>query len=170
MPSPDLPIIQAVQKCAGNLNKHFIGGKFVSGVGRDNIVSVNPSNGAPFAEIQAGSFKDINTAVQNAHECFENVWSKITPHEREKTIRKISAILEEKMDFISALDALDAGLVYSTLRTMGKAMLIEAVENDHVTIDPMVPFGGVKDSGIGREFGEAGYKSFLEMKTLSVCY
>ena len=128
MPSPDLPIIQAVQKYAGNLNKHFIGGKFVSGVGRDNIVSVNPSNGAPFAEIQAGSFKDIDTAVQNAHECFENVWSKITPHEREKTIRKISAILEEKMDFISALDALDAGLVYSTLRTMGKAMLIEAVD------------------------------------------
>ena len=68
MPSPDLPIIQAVQKYAGNLNKHFIGGKFVSGVGRDNIVSVNPSNGAPFAEIQAGSFKDIDTAVQNAHE------------------------------------------------------------------------------------------------------
>ena len=42
--------------------------------------------------------------------------------------------------------------------------------NDHATIDPMVPFGGVKDSGIGREFGKSGYESFLEMKTLSVCY
>ena len=37
MPSPDLPIIQAVQKYAGNLNKHFIGGKFVSGVSRDTV-------------------------------------------------------------------------------------------------------------------------------------
>ena len=52
MPSPDLPIIQAVQKYAGNLNKHFIGGKFVSGVGRDNIVSVNPSNGAPLPKFR----------------------------------------------------------------------------------------------------------------------
>jgi len=65
MSSPDF---KAVEKYAGKMNKHFIGGKFVGGDGRDNIVTVNPSNGVAFAEIQAGTVKDIDMAVQNAHE------------------------------------------------------------------------------------------------------
>jgi aldehyde dehydrogenase (NAD+) len=32
--------------------------------------------------------------------------------------------------------------------------------------EPMAPFGGFKQSGIGREFGEFGLEAFLEPKTL----
>ena len=42
--------------------------------------------------------------------------------------------------------------------------------NSHAVIDAMAPFGGVKDSGLGREFGQEGYESFLETKTASVFY
>lgn len=34
--------------------------------------------------------------------------------------------------------------------------------------DPMAPFGGYKQSGIGREYGEAGLESFLEIKAVTV--
>lgn len=34
--------------------------------------------------------------------------------------------------------------------------------------DPAVPFGGVKQSGIGRELGEAGLASYLEIKSVHV--
>jgi aldehyde dehydrogenase (NAD+) len=32
--------------------------------------------------------------------------------------------------------------------------------------DPLAPFGGYKQSGIGREFGVLGLESFLEAKTI----
>lgn len=41
--------------------------------------------------------------------------------------------------------------------------------NDHAPNDPMIPFGGVKASGVGREFGKDGFESFYELKTISMC-
>lgn len=37
-----------------------------------------------------------------------------------------------------------------------------------MSLDPAVPFGGVKDSGIGREMGPEGLAAYLEPKTITV--
>jgi phenylacetaldehyde dehydrogenase len=39
--------------------------------------------------------------------------------------------------------------------------------NSHVPLDPNMPFGGYKQSGIGRDFGVGSLDAYLETK--SVC-
>lgn len=40
--------------------------------------------------------------------------------------------------------------------------------NSSQDCDPRVPFGGVKQSGIGRELGEAGLEGYCQIKAVHV--
>jgi aldehyde dehydrogenase (NAD+) len=40
--------------------------------------------------------------------------------------------------------------------------------NCYDIFDANTPFGGFKDSGVGRELGEAGLKNYLESKTVII--
>ncbi|MFI8979323.1 aldehyde dehydrogenase family protein [Ectopseudomonas khazarica] len=42
--------------------------------------------------------------------------------------------------------------------------------NNHVPVDPNMPFGGYKQSGIGREFGKAAIEGFTESKSVCITY
>ena len=42
--------------------------------------------------------------------------------------------------------------------------------NTHVTLDSSLPFGGFKQSGIGREFGRESVESFTEIKSVCIAY
>ena len=40
--------------------------------------------------------------------------------------------------------------------------------NDHHRLDPALPWGGVKDSGIGREFGTESFEEHFDVKTVMI--
>jgi succinate-semialdehyde dehydrogenase/glutarate-semialdehyde dehydrogenase len=40
--------------------------------------------------------------------------------------------------------------------------------NDPVPVAPEIPFGGYKESGVGRENGSEGIEAFLESKAVSI--
>lgn len=42
--------------------------------------------------------------------------------------------------------------------------------NNHVPVDPNLPFGGYKQSGMGREFGRAAIEGFTELKSVCITY
>lgn len=60
---------------------------------------------------------------------------------------------------------------------LSKAMrMIPSIEagtvwvNMHTLLDPAVPFGGIKSSGIGREFGGAFIDDYTELKSVMIRY
>ncbi len=67
----------------------------------------------------------------------------------------------------------------ATFRTQAKSVpinLIPRIEagtvwvNSHVPVDPNLPFGGYKQSGIGREFGRGAVEAFTELKSVCIAY
>ena len=42
--------------------------------------------------------------------------------------------------------------------------------NAHVLLDPAMPFGGVKQSGMGREFGRAVIEAYTELKSVCIAH
>ena len=67
---------------------------------------------------------------------------------------------------------LGAGIWTKDLSTMHKlAAKIKAGTvwgNCHAVIDPALPFGGYKQSGIGREQGRQGVEAYTEVKTVII--
>lgn len=42
--------------------------------------------------------------------------------------------------------------------------------NTHVVLDPNMPFGGVKQSGVGREFGRSVIEAYTELKSICIAH
>lgn len=87
-------------------------------------------------------------------------------------------VFDTEDQVIEMANAVDVGLgSYIHTRDLGRAMRVaESLEvgmvgvNTGIFSDPAAPFGGVKQSGIGREGGHHGILEFLETKYINVTW
>ena len=101
------------------------------------------------------------------------------PAHDEELFGPVAAIVPARSER-AALDAANAsqfGLgaaVFTRNRARGRRIATEELDaglafvNDQVKSDPSLPFGGVKDSGFGRELGLFGIREFTNIKTVCV--
>jgi succinate-semialdehyde dehydrogenase/glutarate-semialdehyde dehydrogenase len=100
------------------------------------------------------------------------------PVDAEETFGPIAAIyeVESERDALALANRTEFGLgasIWTENRHRGRqfARQVDAgcvYINQLVKSDPRVPFGGIKDSGYGRELSEAGIKEFVNRKTIWV--
>ena len=86
---------------------NFIGGEFRAGSG--TFTTVDPSTGAPIAEVAIASEKDIDDAVAAARAALNGEWSKLTGIKRGALINKLADLIEANSEELAQLESIDNG-------------------------------------------------------------
>ncbi|WNW14025.1 aldehyde dehydrogenase family protein [Pseudomonas sp. DTU_2021_1001937_2_SI_NGA_ILE_001] len=97
---------------------------------------------------------------------------------KEETFGPIATFLpyDDEEELLAMMNGTPYGLSASLwTNDLGKAMrMVPRIEagtvwvNMHTLLDPAVPFGGIKASGIGREFGSAFIDDYTELKSVMI--
>ena len=101
------------------------------------------------------------------------------PAADEELFGPVAAILpvRDEDDAIRTANATTFGLgaaVFTRRRDHGERLAVSAVQagscavNGFVQSDPRLPFGGIRDSGYGRELGLEGIREFVNVKTVHI--
>ncbi|KAL2228958.1 aldehyde dehydrogenase family 2 member C4 [Sesamum indicum] len=99
--------------------KLFINGHFVDSISGKRFESVDPRSGEVIADIAEGEKEDVDLAVKAAREAFDNgPWPRLTGCERRRIMLKFADLIDENVEELAALDAIDGGKLYKIGKTM----------------------------------------------------
>ena len=91
------------------MQTHYIANSaFASSSGR-SLPVIDPSDGQPFDEIARGNAEDLDNAVQAARQCQESVWAHTSAVDRGRSLMKLSALVLQHADELTALEQRDCG-------------------------------------------------------------
>ncbi|HEU5138646.1 MAG TPA: 5-carboxymethyl-2-hydroxymuconate semialdehyde dehydrogenase [Bacillales bacterium] len=100
----------------------YINGKFTDAESGKTFENINPFSNDKINEISEGDQADIDKAVKAADEAFRGPWGKMKVEERLGYVRKIADIIDEHVEEIARLEAIDTGLPISqTIKQASRA-------------------------------------------------
>lgn len=106
----------------------FIDNEFVPSVQGEKYDTFNPSTMEKITSFYIGDEEDINKAVTSSRKAFDDVWSKVSPRERNALLRKLGELIKRDKEKIALLDCLDAGKPYYTNALIDIDQIIELTE------------------------------------------
>lgn len=90
--------------------KHFIGGRYVDGVGTDSIERVSPANGQTVARYARGTTGDIDLAIEAARTAFdEGPWPRMSGMDRANILHAWADRLRENKDRLVRIEVEEVG-------------------------------------------------------------
>ena len=99
----------------------LINGDWVASSDGGTFDSVNPTTGEIWSRIPEATEADVNLAVETAHLAFtKGPWSKFTPTERGKCLRKLGDLLAEKSEGLGRTESIDTGKMLKETRWQAK--------------------------------------------------
>ena len=86
------------------------------------LALINPSTGEGLARIARGGGAEIDAAVAAAHAAREGEWGRWTAAERGRLLSRIGRLVEERVEELALLEALDVGKPLSQARADARAL------------------------------------------------
>ncbi|MEM7731403.1 MAG: aldehyde dehydrogenase [Pseudomonadota bacterium] len=81
----------------------------------------NPATGKVWATAPEATAEDVDRAVRAAHKaCYEGPWSKMTPSERGKCLRRLGDLLADTSEHLGAIESRDSGKMFKETRWQAK--------------------------------------------------
>ncbi|MEV0248104.1 aldehyde dehydrogenase [Nocardia sp. NPDC050712] len=108
-------------------------------------------------------FADVDNAMRIAQEEIFGPVLSLVPYADEEDAVKLADATEYGLSGSVWTPDLDRGLAVARRIRTGTLGI-----NQPYSMDPFAPFGGVKNSGIGREFGREGLDGFLDTTSISI--
>ncbi|KAL2321251.1 hypothetical protein Fmac_030220 [Flemingia macrophylla] len=97
--------------------KLFINGQFVHSLSGKEFETIDPRTGDVITKISEATKEDIDVAVKAARVAFDSgPWPRMAGAERARIMTKWAELIEENVEEIAALDAIDAGKLYHSLK------------------------------------------------------
>lgn len=103
-------------------DKVLIGGKWLPPSGGKTIELLNPSTGAPLAQIARGTAVDIDAAVAAAQAARRGTWGRLSAAERGRLMLALSRLIMARADDLARIEALDVGKPLKQARADAVAM------------------------------------------------
>lgn len=105
----------------------LIGGRWVPAISGKTFETVNPATERVLAHVAEGDKADVDEAVKAARAAFDGPWSRTSPQERAKLLRKFADLMESNADELAELETLDNGMTFG----LAQAFVTQAVESVH---------------------------------------
>ncbi|KTG10301.1 aldehyde dehydrogenase [Haloprofundus marisrubri] len=105
----------------GDVYQHYIAGEWTSGEGEETFESTNPATGETLGEFQRGTEADVDRALAEAEEAFDE-WRSLSHIDRAEYLWDIYHELRERTDELAEIVTKECGKEISE----GKADVIEA--------------------------------------------
>jgi len=138
----------------------FINGKFVPAVDGKTFDTFNPSNEEKIASVAEAGVQDIDNAVQAAKDAFHGPWRTMPAFERGKLMYRLADLIEENIDELAALEALDNGKPCTVAKAVDIGLVLKTFRY----------YAGWADKIHGKTIPVAGpYLSYTKSEPVGVC-
>ena len=90
-------------------DKCFVGGRWIGAQSGQRLPIEDPSRGTEIGEIARGTAADVDAAVEAAERAFQGEWGRLTAAERGRLMMKLARLVNERVDELARMEALDVG-------------------------------------------------------------
>ncbi|KAL4137307.1 Aldehyde dehydrogenase [Phytophthora ramorum] len=105
----------------------LINGEFVPSVKGRTFETFNPATEEKIADVAEGGTADIDAAVAAARAAFEGPWRTMSAEDRGKLIYRLAELIEENIDELAALEALDNGKPCTVAKAADLGLVIKTL-------------------------------------------